>query len=181
MKSTGVVRRIDDLGRIVIPKEMRKTLRIRDGESLEIFTQGDAITLKKFSPSIDLQTISQNLIDIITSLINNSIFITDRDNFIAGSGPLKKEFLAQTLSSNMIELLLENERCYKTKVLYQDIVESKKEHKNRYNYLLYPILADGETIGLVLLVSQDENDEFSLEEEHYIQIISRFLGKYIEE
>ena len=65
MKSTGVVRRIDDLGRIVLPKEIRKTLRIREGEALEIYTNGDEIVLKKFTLSSTLKEISQDLIDSI--------------------------------------------------------------------------------------------------------------------
>ena len=180
MKATGVVRRIDDLGRIVIPKEMRKTLRIREGESLEIFAQGDEIVLKKFSSSVDLQPISQNLIDTIALTIKSSIFITDRDYFIAGSGSLKKKFLTKTISPKLEELLLENERYHKQNVAYQDIVVTEEEAKEKYNYLLYPILADGETVGLVLLMSKTEED-FTEEEEHLIQIISQFLGKYLEE
>ena len=83
MKSTGVVRRIDDLGRIVLPKEIRKTLRIREGESLEIYTNGEEIVLKKFTSSSDLKEISQNLIDTITNTIKNSILVADRDNIQA--------------------------------------------------------------------------------------------------
>lgn len=180
MKSTGVVRRIDDLGRIVIPKEMRKTLRIREGESLEIFAQGESIVLQKFSSTADLKTISQHLIDTISPLIKSSIFITDRDNFIAGSGPLRKDFLGQALSSQLEELLLENERCGKSQKAFQEIVESEEDQTDKYNYLLHPILADGETIGLTLLISMEE-DIFTEEEEHFIQVISQFLGKHLED
>lgn len=95
MKSTGVVRRIDDLGRIVLPKEIRKTLRIREGESLEIYTNEEEIILKKFTSASDLKEISQSLIDTIASTIKSNIFIADRDNIIAGSGALKKEFMIE--------------------------------------------------------------------------------------
>lgn len=90
MKSTGVVRRIDDLGRIVLPKEIRKTLRIREGESLEIYTNEEEIILKKFTSASDLKEISQSLIDTIASTIKSNIFIADRDNIIAGSRRLEK-------------------------------------------------------------------------------------------
>ena len=92
MKTTGVVRRIDDLGRIVIPKDIRKSLRIRDGESLEFFVDKETISLKKFSTSADLSEIAQSLLDSIYTTINKSIFVTDRDKFVAGSGKLKKDF-----------------------------------------------------------------------------------------
>lgn len=91
MKSTGVVRRVDDLGRIVIPKEIRRTLRIRDGESLEIFVDREMIALKKFSKMTNIEEISKQLADIIHSTIQKNILIADRDRFVAVSGNLKKK------------------------------------------------------------------------------------------
>ena len=93
MKSTGVVRRVDDLGRIVIPKEIRRTLRIRDGESLEIFVDREMIALKKFSKMSDMNEVAQELVEIINATINKTVLITDRDRFIAGSGSLKKKYI----------------------------------------------------------------------------------------
>ena len=92
MKTTGVVRRVDDLGRIVIPKDIRKSLRIRDGESLEFFVDKETISLKKFSTSADLSEMAQSLLDTIHKTISKSIFVTDRDKVVAGTGKLKKEF-----------------------------------------------------------------------------------------
>ena len=84
MKSTGVVRRVDDLGRIVIPKEIRRTLRIRDGESLEIFVDREMIALKKFSKMSDMDDVSKELVEIINANIKKTVLITDRDKFVAG-------------------------------------------------------------------------------------------------
>ena len=99
MKTTGVVRRIDDLGRIVIPKEIRRTLRIHDGESLEIFVDNEIITLKKYSSLNELANVSKILVESINKEINKDIIITDRDNVIAASGVNKKKYMGKNISS----------------------------------------------------------------------------------
>jgi len=177
MKSTGVVRRIDDLGRIVLPKEIRKTLRIREGESLEIYTNGEEIVLKKFTSSSDLKEISQNL----TNTIKNSILVADRDNIIAGSGPLKKEFISKHISSELENLLLNNEKTSKYSVEYKEIIESDNKSNKIFDYLVNPILSEGEVIGLILIIDVHTGKMFSEEQEHMAQIISQFLEKYLEE
>jgi len=181
MKSTGVVRRIDDLGRIVLPKEIRKTLRIREGESLEIYTNGEEIVLKKFTSSSDLKEISQNLIDTITNTIKNSILVADRDNIIAGSGPLKKEFISKHISSKLENILLNNEKTSKYSVEYKEIIESDNKSNKIFDYLVNPILSEGEVIGLILIIDVHTGKMFSEEQEHMAQIISQFLEKYLEE
>ena len=90
MKSTGVVRRIDDLGRIVIPKEIRRNLRIKEGENLEIFIENENIILKKYSMMNKINDLSQELTDAIYTFTKHNVFITDTDSVVAGSGKLKK-------------------------------------------------------------------------------------------
>jgi len=180
MKSTGVVRRIDDLGRIVIPKEIRKNLKIRDGESLEIFVDQEEILLKKFSSSADLGTISQALLDTVYTAIRKNVFVTDRDVFIAGSGELKKEFLKKELAPQIEELLLNHEKVIKNNVSLDNIV-LKADSDEKYNYILQPILVDGETIGLVLMIEIETNGNFTNEDERLSLIIAQFLGKYLEQ
>jgi AbrB family transcriptional regulator (stage V sporulation protein T) len=99
VKSTGVLRRIDELGRIVIPKEIRKNLKIRDGESLEIFVENESIILKKFSMISDMSDIAQFCSDAIQEVIKKDIIITDRDKVIAASGSLKKKYLDKEIGS----------------------------------------------------------------------------------
>ncbi len=181
MKSTGVVRRIDDLGRIVIPKEIRKTLRIRDGESLEIFTDNEAITLKKFSVSGNLTEVSQVLLDIVYNTIHKNILVTDRDNVIAASGELKKDILGKRISKTLEEYLLEREKNEKKGIELKQILEMDETKKEKYKYVLFPILADGESIGLVLLIDNNNDLPFNEEEKKIVQIVAQFLGKYIEE
>ncbi len=181
MKATGVVRRIDDLGRIVIPKEIRRTLRIRDGESLEIFVDQEAITLRKFSSSVDLTTISQALLDTVYNILKKNVFVTDRDVFIAGSGELKKDFLGKTLSSTLEDLLVNHEKTTRNNVPLKEMIVTQEICEDRYSYILYPILVNGETIGLVLMVKNYKEQTFDEEDEQVIQIISQFLGKYLED
>lgn len=180
MKATGVVRRIDDLGRIVIPKEIRKNLKIRDGESLEIFVDDEEITLKKYSSSVDLSSISQALLDAVYTSFRRSVFVTDRDKFIAGSGDLKKEFLGKELSSSMEEFLLTHEKIIKKSINLDHIIAISDIKNEKYNYILQPILADGETIGLVLMI-ENCNIDFTHDEERLTLIIAQFLGKYLEQ
>ncbi len=180
MKTTGVVRRIDDLGRIVIPKEIRKTLRIRDGESLEFFVDKETITLRKFSTSADLSDVSQALLDTICTTINKSIFVTDRDKIVAGSGKFKKEFFNYNISTQLEEYLFNNENLVKSSGTINEIVDNNDINSNEYKYILSPILAEGETIGLVLMISE-ESKSFTEEDEHIVQIIASFLAKYLED
>ena len=84
MKTTGVIRRIDELGRIVIPKEIRKNLRIKNGESVEIFVEGDSIILKKFSQIESLENVSVNYVEAFNQIIKHNIIVTDRDNNFLG-------------------------------------------------------------------------------------------------
>ncbi len=180
MKTTGVVRRIDDLGRIVIPKEIRKTLRIRDGESLEFFVDKETITLKKFSTSADLGEIAQTLLDTIYTTINKSIFVTDRDKFVAGSGKLKKDFCGFNISTQLEEYLFSNENLIKDSGIINEIVDNISDEKEEYKYILSPIILDSETTGLVLMIVEDSKS-FSEEDEHIVQIIANFLAKYLED
>ena len=101
MKATGVVRRIDDLGRIVIPKEIRRTLRIKEGDPLEIFTEKDGdIILKKYSPIGELTNFATEYVESLNKITGHIALITDRDTVIAISGTTKKDILEQKISKN---------------------------------------------------------------------------------
>ena len=179
MKTTGVVRRVDDLGRIVIPKDIRKSLRIRDGESLEFFVDKETISLKKFSTSVDLSEMAQSLLDTIHKTISKSIFVTDRDKVVAGSGKLKKEFCGFNISTRLEESLFETEGLIKSSGLVEELVDNKSKGVE-YKYILSPILSDSETIGLVLMIVE-EGKSLNEEDEHIVQIIANFLSKYLED
>ena len=175
MKSTGVVRRVDDLGRIVIPKEIRRTLRIRDGESLEIFVDREMIALKKFSKMTDMYYISKQLVDIVNSVTGQSVFITDRDNFIAASGNLKKKYLNKPISK-ALEFIMKERSIVVGRELHKiELLDSDIE---QYAYVISPVIMNGDAIGLVLIISEQSVGQV---EEKMADVVSKFLGKHIEE
>ena len=98
MKTTGIIRRIDELGRIVIPKEIRKNLRIKNGESLEIYLENDSIILKKYSQIESLKNVSIDYVEAFNQIIKHNIIVTDRDKVIAVTGPLKKKYLDKEIN-----------------------------------------------------------------------------------
>ena len=102
MKATGVVRRIDDLGRVVIPKEIRKTLRIKEGEPLEIFTDREGqVILKKYSPIGELSEFASGYAETLSKTTGHIACITDKDSVIAVSGGARKEYLEQSISKEL--------------------------------------------------------------------------------
>ena len=101
MKTTGIIRRIDELGRIVIPKEIRRSLRIKESESIEIFIDDESIILKKYSIIKNLNDFAQNMADAIHSFIDHSVIITDNDSILAASGQLKKDLLGKNIGVDL--------------------------------------------------------------------------------
>lgn len=112
MKATGIVRRIDDLGRVVIPKEIRRTLRIREGDALEIFTAADGeVIFKKYSPIGELSEFAGQYTDVLSRATGLPVIITDRDHVIAVSGMAKKDAMDKRISP-ALENLIENRGGY---------------------------------------------------------------------
>lgn len=178
MKATGVVRRIDDLGRIVIPKEMRRTLRIRDGESLEIFVDEDFVALKKYSPLNDMSSLAKTLADSIYASINKNVIVTDRDKVIACSGnsSLKKRYLDKNISENMLNIINNRNIVFESCLNKINIIKSQEDE---YIYYMCPIIMNGDALGIVILFTEDTNITDS--DKKIIQLASQILGKHIEE
>ena len=165
MKTTGVVRRIDELGRIVIPKEIRKTLKIKDGESLEIFLEDGNIILKKYS----------HFVDSISSSIDKTVLITDRCSVIAGAGALKNDYITFNISSDVDRIIEERTNTFSYVKTNFNII---KDRIDVIGYVICPIIVDGDAIGSVIIVS-DSCDLDSFDERTAITY-SKFLSKYIE-
>lgn len=176
MKTTGVVRRIDDLGRIVIPKEIRRTLRIRDGESLEIYVDKEMVALKKYSPMDDLEDIAKNLVDAIYQSIQQNVLVTDRDTILAVAGNLKKKYLGKVISSYLEKIIEEREVVVEKENKKIELVSGETEEAS---YMISPILANGDSIGLVIILSKEKS--ITELEEKVVRITSQFLEKHIEE
>jgi AbrB family transcriptional regulator (stage V sporulation protein T) len=153
MKATGIVRRIDDLGRVVIPKEIRRTLRIREGDPLEIFTDRDGeVILKKYSPISELGSFAQEYAETLYATLGTPAFISDRDEMIAVAGVSKKDYINRRLSSQAEEILqtrsIISEKMEKSVEWVPGQVEQVK------SYCVAPIIVDGNSIGAVYLISK---------------------------
>lgn len=183
MKATGVVRRIDDLGRVVIPKEIRKTLRVREGDPLEIFTDREGqIILKKYSPIGELSEFATEYAETLSKTTGHIACITDKDTIIAVSGGAKKEYLEQNIS-NELEQLMEDKEVYTSKEnsdIAMPITKNDKSERKYNSQVVYPIISNGDTIGTVILLSKDTNIKMNEVEKKVAQSAATFLGSQME-
>ena len=183
MKATGVVRRIDDLGRVVIPKEIRRTLRIKEVDPLEIFTDKEGeVILKKYSPIGELSEFAAEYAETLTKTTGHIAYITDKDTVIAVSGASKKEWLEQGISQELEEIL-DNKVKYVSKEnndMAVPITQNEKNDKKSNGQVVYPIISNGDTIGTVILLSKNANTKMNDVENKLAQSAATFLGSQME-
>ena len=155
MKATGIVRRIDDLGRVVIPKEIRRTMRIREGDPLEIYTtkEGEVI-FKKYSLLGGLEDFAAQFCDTLSRSTDFTAAITDRDSIIAVAGAPKRELLGKTVSERL-EKLMEQRRNYRYTT--GDPLVRATEDSDKYHLgVAAPILSQGDLMGCVMLLMGED-------------------------
>ena len=181
MKATGVVRRIDDLGRIVIPKEIRRTLRIKEGDPLEIFTEKDGdIILKKYSPIGELSNFATEYVESLNKITGHISIITDRDTVIAVAGCSKKDLLEQKISSDL-EKVFENRQKFSNDGNNSIFITEKgNKEKEIKPQIIIPIISDGDVIGSVALISKDSSTKMTKVEEEVVSVAASFLGSQME-
>lgn len=179
MKATGIVRRIDDLGRVVIPKEIRRTLRIREGDPLEIFVDRDGeVILKKYSPIGELADFAKEYADSLYESLNHIVIISDRDTVIAVAGASKKEYLEKPIGS-LVEKSLEERKSKIEKNSGQ--YEVCRDMPEQYSsYVVAPIVAGGDPIGAVILLNKAEAKMGELEMK-MAETAAGFLAKQMEQ
>ena len=174
MRSTGVVRRIDELGRVVIPKEIRKTLRIKEGENIEIYVENENIILKKYSLMKKLNDFAKEFTEAIYVVDKKNIIITDTDTVIAVSGPLKKDYLDKNISNDLLESIKRRENIIEK---YEKSIKIIDTEGIDATYVINSIICNGDVIGLIIILSTEEVvDEF---DEKIANIASQFLSKYL--
>lgn len=180
MKATGIVRRIDDLGRVVIPKEIRRTLRIREGDPLEIFVDRDGeVILKKYSPIGELGDFAKEYAESLYESTGHITIISDRDTFIAVAGGSKKEYLDKPIG-NLLENCMENRKI----VLESNsgTYEISKDNPETLSaFVAAPIIAGGDPIGSVVLLNKDESVNMGEMEVKMAETAAGFLGKQMEQ
>lgn len=178
MKATGIVRRIDDLGRVVIPKEIRRTMRIREGDPLEIYTDaGGEVIFKKYSPIGELSTFAAQYADALSKGTQLSVVICDRDMCIAAAGVPKKEVLERRVSA-ALEDIMQSRRVY--------TISTGERHAaldgvDRSICVAAPIISAGDVSGAVVMVSNDTSSVPTETDIKLASVAAGFLSKQMEE
>ena len=156
MKATGIVRRIDELGRVVIPKEIRRTLRLKDGDPLEIFTDRDELMLKKYSPIATLEKFSESTTKSLSDLSGYLAVICDTDEILYASGEGRKDFAGKQITEKL-EQIMKDRRSYIANLAEGgDIVPLAENNFQATAQIIVPIVAGGDCLGAVSLLSAEE-------------------------
>ena len=179
MKATGMVRRIDDLGRVVIPKEIRRTMRIREGDPLEIFTDKDGeLIFKKYSPIGELSDFASQICDSLKKATEGIAAVCDRDSIIAISGGAKRELLDKPVSSELAHLMEQRSSyCHEQGAAGMPVTGSDERFRVS---VAAPVISEGDVMGAVLFVNGSEGSSGGEVENKLAQTIANFLGKQME-
>ncbi len=183
MKATGIVRRIDDLGRVVIPKEIRRTLRIREGDPLEIFTDREGeVILKKYSPIGELGDFATEYAESLHNTSGHIICVADRDSIIAVSGASKKEFLEKQLSSELEKIMESKSTFIASSADAAKVTILSDDNGDKYtSQVISPIISEGDPIGAIVFLSTDPKSKMGDVETKLAQSAASFLGKHMEQ
>jgi len=185
VKATGIVRRIDDLGRVVIPKEIRRTLRIREGDPLEIFTDREGeVILKKYSPIGELGEFANEYVETLHHTLGHIACVADKDSIIAVAGGTKKEFLDKPISLDLEQVM----EMKKTVVANRgeegriySIVNNEEDREKYFSQVIAPIISEGDVIGAVILLSKEPNVTMGETEVKIAETAAGFLGRQMEQ
>lgn len=181
MKATGIVRRIDDLGRIVIPKEIRRTLRIRESDPLEIFTDREGeIILKKYSPIGEMTTFAKQYAESLAQVSGRCALIADRDQFIAVSGGYKN-LIGKPMSKELEEKIANRETILAQRGEKGFVPISQEDTPQMQQFVSVPIIAEGDVIGVVILAANDTEEKIGEVEKKLVLSAAGFLGRQMEQ
>lgn len=179
MKATGIVRRIDDLGRVVIPKEIRRTMRIREGDPLEIYTDNDGeVIFKKYSPIGELSHFAAQYAEVLSKTSGYPVLIADRDRIVSSCGIPRKDVIDRRISEEL-ESTLEQRRPYVVQNAQQTMPAADGLDKSVA--IAVPILAAGDMAGAVILLMPDPPAVPGESEMKLTQAAASFLAKQMEE
>lgn len=180
MKATGIVRRIDDLGRVVIPKEIRRTLRIKEGTPLEIFTDREGeIILKKYSPIGEMGDFARDYAEAMSQIAGHTVIVTDREKVIAAAGSMKKQYQDKTISRELEEIM-ENRTAVNSAKTRKIISVAEGETPSEVQQIIYPILCESDVVGSVVMFGKEKGRELSETENKIAGVAATFLGRQME-
>ena len=181
MKATGIVRRIDDLGRVVIPKEIRRTLSLREGTPLEIFTAREGeIILKKYSPMMELNAFAGQYADAMAQSTGLLVCITDRDQVVAAAGGAKKDFFQKPISRALELAVSERQNICAARGEKAFIPITSDEMEESSAEVIVPILSEGDAIWAVILLSREAKQALGGAEMKLAATAAGFLGRQME-
>ena len=184
MRATGIVRRIDELGRVVIPKEIRRTLRIREGDPLEIYTDHDGeVVLKKYSPIGEIASIAKDYTDSLYRTLGHVTLISDRDAIVSSSGSAKREYVEKALSAEVEQVL------HGRSIVMLNLGAGAKmipltadDRAEEYTaQIVAPILSDGEIIGGLMLVSRESGRQMTEVDKKVAETTASIIGRQMEQ
>ena len=179
MKATGIVRRVDDLGRIVIPKEIRRTLKIREGDPLEIYTEKDGgVIFRKYSPMGELQDFAAQICESIGANTGRIAAVSDRDSIIALSGAPRRELMDKP-NSRELDRLMEQRKSYRYESGQTKLRATESSDKYHLG-VAAPILCQGDLMGCVMMLMNEEDVPLKEEDQRLAQTVAGFLGKQME-
>lgn len=182
MKATGIVRRIDELGRLVIPKEIRRSLRIRESDPIEIYTDRDGeIILRKYARMRELGEFAGTLVQALNGTFGCNAAITDMESVLAAAGMQKSKLLGAALGENYIASIRKRQS-----IIYDDTAQTRTtilsdQAEPFLQLCTVPVTANGDPVGSVILLSEEKRDRFALPELQTLKAFSLYLGKMLEE
>ena len=182
MKATVITRKIDELGRIVIPKEIRRTLRIREGTPLEIFTEKNGeIILRKYSPMGELVAFAAQYADSLAVTTGMMVCITDLEQVIAAAGGARKDYLGKMISDKLDQLIEDRMQSQAMPEEKKYISILKEQVGEKYAQTICPIICQGDVIGSVVLLAKDAKTKMGEVEKKLAYCAAGFLGRQMEE
>lgn len=182
MKATGIVRRIDDLGRVVIPKEIRKTLRIKEGTPLEIFTDREGqIILKKYSPIGELNIFAEEYVEALAQTTGLAACITDRDVVVAAAGSGSRELTGKEISPQLDEVIAGREEKTIRAAGRENVPVTSGANEKASGKMIQPILCASDAIGSVILLAKNEKTVLGDKERALVRTAANFLGRQMEQ
>ena len=178
MKATGIVRRIDDLGRVVIPKENRRTLKIREGMPMEIFTDvSGGVILKKYSPVGEMSQLAQAYAEALVNLTGLAAAVCDTEQIIALAGPVKKDLLHKPLSPQLEELV-QGRRSFVTN---SENTVLAAQNVPAAAVAVFPVVSLGDAMGAVMLIKGEKTSpKLSSEAAENVKAAAMFLSRQLE-
>lgn len=175
MRATGIVRRIDELGRIVIPKEIRRTMRIREMDSIEIYTAGDGeIVLKKFTPMGEMMTFAKEYSEALGKISGNAVCITDKENVLAACGSFRKELENSPVTGEYAAALERRATFVAAKNEYIPVTDGSRSRS--VSEIICPIMANGDLLGGVVMMGNDEAARLTPSDKKMTELAAEFIG-----